>query len=136
MSAMRKMPKAMSITDRAAERVKELMEQADGEIVGVRVGVNARGCSGLSYTMEYATERQPLEEVVEDKGVTLLIDPRATFFLLGTEMDYLSDRMGSQFVFNNPNEVDRCGCGESFRVAPEVEAAAKGATTGAAAKPS
>ena len=124
---MRELPKAMTITDRAADRVKELISEADGEIVGVRVGVNARGCSGLSYTMEYAKDRQPMEEVVEDKGVTILIDPRATFFLLGTEMDFISDRLGSQFVFNNPNEVDRCGCGESFRVAPDVEAAARGA---------
>ncbi len=122
---MREQPKAITITDRAAARVKELMDQADGEILGVRVGVNARGCSGLSYTMEYANEAKPLEEKVEDKGVTILIEPQATFFLLGSEMDYVSDRMGSQFVFNNPNEIDRCGCGESFRVAPEVTAAAK-----------
>lgn len=127
MSAVRALPKAMTITDRAADRVKHLIEQADDEIVGVRVGINARGCSGLSYTMEYAHERQPMEEMVEDKGVTILIDPRATFFLLGTEMDYVAENMGSQFVFNNPNEIDRCGCGESFRVAPEVEAAAKDA---------
>ena len=125
MSAIRELPKAMTITERAADRVKELMAQAEGEIIGVRVGVSTRGCSGLSYTMEYASEQQKFEDVVEDKGVTILIDPRASFFLLGTEMDFVSDRLGSQFVFNNPNEVDRCGCGESFRVAPEVEAAAK-----------
>lgn len=122
---MRERPKAITITDRAADRVKELMSKAEEDIVGVRVGVNSRGCSGLSYTMEYASEAKPLEEKVEDKGVTILIEPQATFFLLGSEMDYVSDRMGSQFVFNNPNEIDRCGCGESFRVAPEVEAAAK-----------
>ncbi|MEM8915032.1 MAG: iron-sulfur cluster assembly accessory protein [Pseudomonadota bacterium] len=122
---MRELPKAITITDRAADRVKELMSEADSTIIGVRVGVNARGCSGMSYTMEYATDRKPMEEMVEDKGVMILIEPQATFFLLGSEMDYVSDRMSAQFVFNNPNEIDRCGCGESFRVAPEVAEAAK-----------
>jgi iron-sulfur cluster assembly protein len=115
---MRAIPKAITITDRAAARVKELMARSGRPIVGVRVGVKARGCSGLSYQMEYAEERRKFEDVVEDKGVTILIEPTAAMFLIGTEMDWVEDRLGSKFVFNNPNEVDRCGCGESFRVAP------------------
>ncbi len=114
---MRPLPKAMTVTDRAAERVKSLMAQSDTPIVGVRVGVRARGCSGLSYYMEYAADQKRFEEKVEDKGVTLFIEPTSTMFLLGSEMDYVEEEFGARFVFNNPNEVDRCGCGESFRVA-------------------
>ena len=119
---MKPLPKAISLTDRAAERVKELIAKSDKPIVGVRVGVKSTGCSGLSYRMEYAEEKGRFDEVVEDKGVTVLIEPTATMFLLGTEMDFVEEDLGSRFVFNNPNEVDRCGCGESFRVAPEVAA--------------
>ncbi|MCA8908494.1 MAG: iron-sulfur cluster assembly accessory protein [Rhodospirillaceae bacterium] len=114
---MKPLPKALTLTDRAAARLKELMDTADKPILGLRVGVKARGCSGLSYFMEYAEEQKRFEEKVEDKGVTLLIDPAATMFLIGTEMDYVQEDLGARFVFNNPNEVDRCGCGESFRVA-------------------
>lgn len=128
--AMRALPKAMTLTDRAAERVRELMTRseardADNPIIGVRVGVKNTGCSGMSYVMEYATEEKRFEEKVEDKGVTILIDPKATMFLLGSEMDYVEEDLGARFVFNNPNEVDRCGCGESFRVTSEVQEAAK-----------
>lgn len=126
------LPSPMTITDRAAERVRALMARADPAkpIIGVRVGVRTRGCSGLSYWMEYAEEQKKFEDVVEDKGVRIFIEPTATMFLLGTEMDWVEEDLGARFVFNNPNEVDRCGCGESFRVAPEVEMAAKAKTDG------
>jgi len=106
----------MTLTDAAADRVKHLMSQADKPIVGLRVGVKAQGCSGMSYFVEYAEEKKKFEEVVEDKGVTLLIDPAATMFLIGSEMDYKEDRLQSGFTFSNPNEKGRCGCGESFHV--------------------
>lgn len=112
----RPLPKALTLTDRAADRVKELMETSDTPIYGLRVGVRARGCSGLSYFMEYAEEAKRFEEVVEDKGVRLLIEPTSTMFLIGSEMDWVEEEFGARFVFSNPNEVDRCGCGESFRV--------------------
>ena len=114
---MKPLPKAITLTDRAAERVKEIMAKADRPIVGVRVGVKSTGCSGLSYKMDYAEEKGRFDEVIEDKGVTVLIEPAATMFLLGTAMDFVDEDLGARFVFNNPNEIDRCGCGESFRVA-------------------
>ena len=106
----------MTLTDAAADRVKHLMAKADKPIVGLRVGVKAQGCSGMSYFVEYAEEKKKFEEVVEDKGVTLLIDPAATMFLIGSEMDYKEDKLQSGFTFTNPNEKGRCGCGESFHV--------------------
>lgn len=109
-------PQAMTLTDAAADRVKALMSKADKPIVGLRVGVKARGCSGMSYFVEYAEKELPFEEVVEDKGVRILIDPAATMFLIGSEMDYQEDKLQAGFVFNNPNEKGRCGCGESFHV--------------------
>jgi len=109
-------PKAMTITDAAAERVKQIMSKRETPALGLRIGVKSRGCSGLSYTVEYAEEVKKFEEVVEDKGVKILIDPAATMFLIGTEMDYVDDKIQSGFVFNNPNEKARCGCGESFSV--------------------
>jgi len=109
-------PKAMTITDAAAERVKQIMAKRETPALGLRIGVKSRGCSGLSYTVEYAEEVKKFEEVVEDKGVKILIDPAATMFLIGTEMDYVDDKIQSSFVFNNPNEKARCGCGESFSV--------------------
>ena len=120
----RPLPKAITLTDRAAERVKALMAASDKPIAGLRLGVRTRGCSGLSYTMEYAAERKPFDEVVEDKGVVVLIDPTAVMFLVGTEMDYVDDGLGARFTFSNPNEADRCGCGESFRVEPDKAARA------------
>ena len=122
---MRARPQAITITERAAERLRSLIAQAEEPIVGLRVGVRARGCSGLSYTMEYASERKPLEDAVEDKGVTILIEPSSSLFLIGTEMDWVEEELGARFVFRNPNEVDRCGCGESFRVKEDVTEAAK-----------
>ena len=111
-------PQVMKLTDAAAQRVLELMKRADSEIIGLRVGVKNGGCAGQSYTVEYAHEIRPTDEVVEDKGVKILIDPKAVLFLLGTEMDYRADKMQAQFVFNNPNEVSACGCGESVQLKP------------------
>jgi iron-sulfur cluster assembly accessory protein len=107
---------AMSLTDAAADRVRALLDRRGKPAVGIRVGVKTKGCSGLSYTIEYADEKGRFDEVVEDKGVTVLIDPKATMFLIGTEMDYVDDKLQSGFTFRNPNEKGRCGCGESFHV--------------------
>jgi iron-sulfur cluster assembly protein len=106
----------LSITDAAAERVRELMAQRGKPSAGIRVGVRTKGCSGLSYTLEYADEKATHDEVVSDKGVTVFIDPKATMFILGTRMDFVADKLQSGFVFTNPNEKGRCGCGESFHV--------------------
>jgi len=107
----------LTLTDAAAARVQRLMEKSpeDG-VLGLRVGVKTRGCSGLSYFVEYAKERKKFEDVIEDKGVKIFVDPTAVMFLLGSEMDYREDKLQSGFVFNNPNETGRCGCGESFTV--------------------
>lgn len=110
--------KVMTLTDAAANRVKAIMANTDQPIVGVRVGVKNGGCAGMSYTMEYAESRNPLDEVVEDKGVTILIDPKAVLFLLGTEMDFQTTKLAAQFVFNNPNQTSACGCGESVALTP------------------
>ena len=107
---------ALMVTDAAAKRIEALLAQRGKPAVGVRVGVRARGCSGLSYTLEYADEQGKYDEVVEDKGVRVLVDPKAIMFLLGTEMDYVEETLQSGFVFRNPNEKGRCGCGESFHV--------------------
>ena len=109
-------PKMMTLTDAAAERVKFLMAQTDRPVIGVRVGVTTQGCSGMSYSMDYAEEAKPFEEMVEDKGVKILIDPAAAMFLIGSEMDWVEDKLASRFVFNNPNVKGECGCGESFHV--------------------
>jgi iron-sulfur cluster assembly protein len=106
----------MTITDAAAERVKVLLAKRGKPSVGIRIGVRSKGCSGMSYTLEYADEKSQFDEILEDKGVTVLIDPKATMFILGTEMDFVEDKMQSGFVFKNPNEKGRCGCGESFHV--------------------
>jgi len=107
---------AMTLTDAAAKRVRELLDKRDQPSVGLRLGVRTGGCSGMAYTMEFATEKEPLDELVEDKGVTVLIESKALMHLIGSEMDYVEDKMQSGFVFNNPNEKGRCGCGESFHV--------------------
>ncbi|HTZ80099.1 MAG TPA: iron-sulfur cluster assembly accessory protein [Stellaceae bacterium] len=107
---------AMSLTDAAADRIRALLAKRGRPAVGIRVGVRSRGCSGLTYTLEYADEKGKLDEVVEDKGVTVLIDPKASMFIIGTEMDYVEDKLQSGFTFRNPNEKGRCGCGESFHV--------------------
>ncbi len=111
-------PKVMTLTVAAADKIKGLMANADQEIVGVRIGVNNGGCAGMEYTMEYATEQKPDDEVVEDRSVKILIDPRAVLFLLGTEMDYKIEKLTSGFVFNNPNQSSACGCGESVEIIP------------------
>jgi len=110
--------KVVSLTEAAANRVKDIIAKADRPIAGVRVGVKNGGCAGMSYTMEYAESIKPLDEVVEDKGVKVLIDPKAVLFLLGTEMDFKTTRLSSQFVFNNPNQTSACGCGESVAITP------------------
>ena len=103
------------LSDSAAERIKQIMSKAESSAIGVRVGVKSGGCAGMSYIMEYAKEIKPNEEIIEDKGVKVLIDPSAVMYLLGTEMDYKREKFSSQFIFKNPNETERCGCGESFK---------------------
>jgi iron-sulfur cluster assembly protein len=111
-------PQVMKLTDAAAQRIAELTKRADSDIVGLRVGIKNGGCAGQSYTVEYAHEVRPTDEVVEDKGVKILVDPKAVLFLLGTEMDYKVDKMSAQFIFNNPNQTGACGCGESVQLKP------------------
>ena len=111
-------PKAVSLTDAAAERVREIMAKADKPAVGIRVGVKNGGCAGQEYTFAYAETIEPLDEVVEDKGVTILIDPKAILFLIGSEIDYETTKLASKFVFRNPNQTDACGCGESVTIIP------------------
>ena len=107
---------AMIVTEAAAGRIRALLAKRGKPSVGIRVGVRSRGCSGLSYTLEYADEKGKFDEIVEDKGVTVLVDPKAVMFILGTEMDFVEDKLQSGFTFRNPNEKGRCGCGESFHV--------------------
>ena len=118
MATARPRPKVMSLTDAAADRIRDLTERADKPIAGLRVGVKNGGCAGMSYTVEYADEVRTSDEVVEDKGVKVLIDPKAVLFLLGTEMDFKVDKMAATFVFNNPNQTGACGCGESVSITP------------------
>ena len=106
----------IKLSQKAAERIKDIMSKAEDTTIGVRVGVQSGGCAGMSYIMEYAKDIKPNEEVIEDKGVKVLIDPKAIMYLLGTEMDYKKENFSSKFVFKNPNETERCGCGESFKV--------------------
>ncbi len=106
----------ITLSDRAAERVKEIMASAKEPSVGVRVGVASGGCAGMSYVIEYAKNVNPNDEIIEDKGVKVLIDPKAIMYLLGTEMDYKKEELSSTFIFKNPNETERCGCGESFKI--------------------
>jgi iron-sulfur cluster assembly protein len=108
----------MRLTDAAADRIKAVMANADRPIEAVRVGVKNGGCAGMSYFMEYAEAVNPLDEVIEDKGVRILVDPKAVLFLLGTEMDYKVEKLSAQFVFNNPNQTAACGCGESVQIEP------------------
>tara|TARA_B100001123_G_C14597757_1_gene744579 strand:- start:61 stop:396 length:336 start_codon:yes stop_codon:yes gene_type:complete len=107
---------AITLSDRAAQRVKQIIAKAKDPIIGVRVGVSSGGCAGMSYVMEYAKKSNPNDEIIEDKGVKVLIDPKAIMYLLGTEMDYKEEELSSSFVFKNPNETERCGCGESFKI--------------------
>jgi iron-sulfur cluster assembly protein len=118
MAAVRPKPQVMRLSEAAASRLKQLIARADRPVAGVRVGVKNGGCAGMEYTMEYVDSVAPTDEVVEDKGVKLLIDPKAVLFLLGTEMDWKVDKLSSQFVFNNPNQTSACGCGESVLLTP------------------
>ncbi len=117
-SSSRPRPQVMRLTEAAAARIKDILARAEKPIAGVRVGVKNGGCAGMEYTMEYAETVNPTDEVVEDKGIKLLIDPKAVLFLLGTEMDYKTEKLSSQFVFNNPNQTSACGCGESVQLTP------------------
>src|SRR6478736_8307165 len=107
--ARRPRPQVMRLTDAAATRIRDLMARAEEPIAALRVGVKNGGCAGMSYTVEYAKDVKPSDEVIEDKGVKLLIDPKAVLFLLGTEMDFKTDKLSAQFVFNNPNQTSACG---------------------------
>jgi iron-sulfur cluster assembly protein len=111
-------PKVVTLSDAAAERVKEIMGRAEKPYAGLRVGVKNGGCAGQEYTLEYAETAGPLDEVVEDKGVTILVEPKAVLFLIGTEIDYEVTKLSAKFVFRNPNETDACGCGESVTIEP------------------
>jgi len=124
MATARPRPQVMRLSEAAASRIKELMVKAERPIAGVRVGVKNGGCAGMEYTMEYVESIGPTDEVVEDKGVKLLIDPKAVLFLLGTEMDFKVDKLSSTFVFNNPNQTSACGCGESVQLTPAADPAA------------
>jgi iron-sulfur cluster assembly protein len=122
MASLRPRPQVIRLTEAAADRIKYVMANAVNPVVGVRVGVKNGGCAGMTYTMEYADTVAPADEVVEDKGVRVLVDPKALLFLLGTEMDYKTEKLSAQFVFNNPNQTSACGCGESVQLKPAVDA--------------
>ncbi len=121
--ARRPRPKAVTLSDAAADRVKDIMAAAESRVIGLKVGVKKGGCAGMEYVMDYATEAGPLDEVVEDKGVKVLIDPKAVLFLIGTEIDFVAEKLSEKFVFRNPNETDACGCGESVTIKPAEEIA-------------
>jgi iron-sulfur cluster assembly protein len=114
----RERPKPVKLTNAAAARISQIMADADGKFVGVRVGVTNGGCAGMSYTMDYAAEAKPFEEVMEDKGVKIFIDPKAILFLIGTELDFVQEKLGARFMFKNPNQTSACGCGESVSITP------------------
>ncbi|MGA2042680.1 MAG: iron-sulfur cluster assembly accessory protein [Roseiarcus sp.] len=118
MGSTRSRFKVMTLTEAAAARVREIIEASDKPIAGVRVGVRNGGCAGMSYTMEFAEAVAPHDEIIEDKGVRVLIDPKAVLFLLGSSMDFRTDRLSAGFVFVNPNETSACGCGESVAITP------------------
>jgi iron-sulfur cluster assembly protein len=124
MVTIRPRPQVMRLSDAAAARIRQILAKADRPLAGVRVGVKNGGCAGMSYTMEYAEQVSLGDEIVEDKGVRLLIDPKAVLFLLGTEMDYRVEKLSAQFVFNNPNQTSACGCGESVTLIPARSEAA------------
>ena len=116
--ARRPRPKVVTLTERAAERVREIMGRAEKPYAGLRVGLKNGGCAGQEYTLEYAESADPLDEVVEDKGVTILVEPKSVLFLIGSEIDYEVTKLAAKFVFRNPNETDACGCGESVTIEP------------------
>jgi iron-sulfur cluster assembly protein len=114
----RERPKPVKLSEAAAARLAAIMQNADGKYLGVRVGVTNGGCAGMSYTMEYAESVKPFEEVMDDRGVKIFIDPKAILFLIGTELDFVQEKLGTRFVFNNPNQTSACGCGESVAITP------------------
>jgi len=118
MGSLRPRLQVMRLSDAAAGRIRDIIGNAERAIAGIRVGVKNGGCAGMAYTMEYAEALDPRDEVVEDKGVRLFIDPKAVLFLLGTEMDYRVDKLSAGFVFHNPNQTSACGCGESVAITP------------------
>jgi iron-sulfur cluster assembly protein len=118
----RERPKPVKLSEAAAARIAAIMAKAPGQYAGVRVGVTNGGCAGMSYTMDYAAEAKPFEEVMEDKGVKIFIDPKAILFLIGTELDFIQEKLGARFVFNNPNQTSACGCGESVAITPAASA--------------
>ena len=118
----RERPKVIRLSDAAAARIHDIMDKSEGRYIGVRVGVKNGGCAGMSYTMDYAESQGPLDEVVEDKGVRILIDPKAVMFLVGTEMDFRREKLTQKFIFTNPNQTEACGCGESVVIVPAKHA--------------
>ncbi len=116
--ARRPRPKVVKLTDAAAARMQEIMPGAEEKFIGVKVGVKNGGCAGMEYVMTYATEAGPLDEVVEENGVKVIIDPKAILFLIGTEVDFVTEKLSQRFVFRNPNQTDACGCGESVTIVP------------------
>ncbi len=122
MAAARPRPQVMWLTEAAADRIKAAMAKADRRTAAVRIGIKNGGCAGMSYYMEYAEKIDPLDEVIEDKGVRILVDPKAVLFLLGTEMDYKIEKLSAQFTFSNPNQTATCGCGESVQIEPASQA--------------
>lgn len=123
MTETRPRPKVMTLTEAAAARVCEIMEESGKDIAGLRIGVKNAGCAGMEYTLDYTETADPKDDVIEDRGVKLFIDPKAVLFLLGTEMDFKVEKLSSSFVFNNPNQTSACGCGESVAISPANEAA-------------
>lgn len=111
-------PKVVTLTDAAAARMTDIMAGAEEKFIGVRIGVKNGGCAGMEYTMDYATEAKPLEEIVVENGIKVLIDPKAILFLIGSEIDFVTEKLSSRFVFRNPNQTDACGCGESVTIVP------------------
>lgn len=120
MATIRPRPKVMTLTEAAATRVREIMARSEKPVAGLRIGVKNGGCAGMEYTMEWAAEKGALDEVIDDQGVTVFIDPKAVLFLLGTQMDYVTEKMKAGFVFNNPNQTSACGCGESVQLTPAL----------------
>src|SRR3954469_10345541 len=114
----RERPKPVRLSEAAAARLQEIMQGADGKYLGVRVGVSNGGCAGMAYTMAYAEKQEQYDEVIEDRGVKIFIDPKAIMFLIGTELDFVTEKLGARFTFNNPNQTAACGCGESVAIAP------------------
>jgi iron-sulfur cluster assembly protein len=125
--------KIMSLTDAAAERVREIIADSDSPVTGVRVGIRNAGCAGQAYTLNYVAEPVKGDDHVEDKGVHVFVEPKATLFLLGTVMDFEESKLGSSFTFKNPNQTGECGCGESVQLKPADLKALAEARSGAAA---